>query len=149
MPCDQRNSTWIFTTTNRGQESLFADKFDACPFLSRAMVLEFESRGEQLVLDFACQLTGDCSVRGLRWETDRGLHRARPQVQPQPADMFDGGGEWGDAGLIGLTASVDVTKASCYSAVLHSRWGEATSSCRDYNRVRFDSQHALKRVPHD
>lgn len=42
-PCVQRNSTWIFTTTNRGQQSLFADKFDACPFLSRATILEFDS----------------------------------------------------------------------------------------------------------
>jgi replication-associated recombination protein RarA len=63
-PCVQRNNTWIFTTTNRGQESLFADKFDACPFLSRATVLEFESRGEQLVLDFACHVRKIAQAEG-------------------------------------------------------------------------------------
>ena len=63
-PCVQRNSTWIFTTTNRGQESLFADKFDACPFLSRATVLEYESRGDQLVLDYACHIRKIAQAEG-------------------------------------------------------------------------------------
>jgi hypothetical protein len=63
-PCVQRNSTWVFTTTNRGQESLFADKFDACPFLSRATVLELESPGEQLVLDFACYVRKIAQAEG-------------------------------------------------------------------------------------
>lgn len=63
-PHVQRNSTWIFTTTNRGQQSLFADKFDACPFLSRATVLEFESRGEQLLLDYACHVRQIAQAEG-------------------------------------------------------------------------------------
>ncbi|WP_254512287.1 AAA family ATPase [Anatilimnocola floriformis] len=63
-PCVQRNSTWIFTTTIAGQTSLFADKFDACPFLSRATVLEFESRGEQLVLDYACHVRKIAQAEG-------------------------------------------------------------------------------------
>jgi replication-associated recombination protein RarA len=55
-PCVQRNSTWIFTTTCKGQAHLFDERFDACPFLSRATILEFETRGDQLVLDFACHV---------------------------------------------------------------------------------------------
>ena len=51
-PCVQRNSTWLFTTTRKGA-TLFDDNFDACPFLSRATVLQFESRGDNLELDFA------------------------------------------------------------------------------------------------
>jgi replication-associated recombination protein RarA len=63
-PCVQRNSTWVFTTTIAGQRDLFADKFDACPFLSRATVLEFESRGEQLVLDYACHVRKIAQAEG-------------------------------------------------------------------------------------
>lgn len=51
-----RNATFVFTTTTQGQEMLFADKFDACPFLSRATILSFETRGEQLILDYACHV---------------------------------------------------------------------------------------------
>ncbi len=36
----QQNSTWVFTTTNAGEQKLFGDKFDACPFLSRAVCFE-------------------------------------------------------------------------------------------------------------
>lgn len=36
----QKNSTWVFTTTNQGQDRLFGDKFDACPFLSRAVCID-------------------------------------------------------------------------------------------------------------
>ena len=45
----QRNSTWVFTTTNRGHQMLFDDKFDACPFLSRAISINLELDGETLV----------------------------------------------------------------------------------------------------
>jgi len=41
-PNVQRNGTWIFTTTNQGQDRLFGDKFDACPFLSRAVCIDLE-----------------------------------------------------------------------------------------------------------
>ena len=54
-PCVCKNSTWIFTTTNQGQESLFADKFDACPFLSRATILEFKDP-RRSVLEWALHL---------------------------------------------------------------------------------------------
>ena len=37
-----RNSTWCFTTTNRGQECLFDLKFDAIPFLSRAKLIQLD-----------------------------------------------------------------------------------------------------------
>lgn len=38
----QKHSTWIFTTTNKGERLLFDSKFDACPFLSRAVCLKLE-----------------------------------------------------------------------------------------------------------
>ena len=64
METVQRNSTWCFTTTLEGR-SLFADsKFDACPFLSRATLLEFESRGEELVLDYACHVRKIAQAEG-------------------------------------------------------------------------------------
>lgn len=63
-PQVQRNSTWIFTTTNRGQRALFDDKFDACPFLSRATALEFESRGSELELAFAVHVRKIAQAEG-------------------------------------------------------------------------------------
>lgn len=33
----QRNSTWVFTTTNKGHQKLFDSSFDSEPFLSRAV----------------------------------------------------------------------------------------------------------------
>lgn len=45
----QNNTTWIFTTTNEGEQKLFGDKFDACPFLSRAICIELESGSETIV----------------------------------------------------------------------------------------------------
>lgn len=63
-PCVQKNSTWIFTTTNRGQRALFDDKFDACPFLSRATILEFESRGSALELAFAIHVRQIAQAEG-------------------------------------------------------------------------------------
>lgn len=39
----QRNSTWIFTTTLKGQQHLFDTKHDAIPFLSRCIKLELNS----------------------------------------------------------------------------------------------------------
>lgn len=59
----QRNSTWCFTTTRKGA-SLFDDNFDACPFLSRATILQFESRGEQLLLDYACHVRKIAQAEG-------------------------------------------------------------------------------------
>lgn len=59
-----RNATFLFTTTTQGQEMLFADKFDACPFLSRATILSFETRGEQLILDYACHVRKIAQAEG-------------------------------------------------------------------------------------
>jgi hypothetical protein len=40
----QENSTWIFTTTNDGEESLFGGEIDAGPFASRAIDLPLSRR---------------------------------------------------------------------------------------------------------
>jgi replication-associated recombination protein RarA len=37
-----RNATWIFTTTFKGEKRLFDTKFDACPFMSRVISLRLE-----------------------------------------------------------------------------------------------------------
>jgi len=37
-----RNSTWLFTTTFKGEQRLFDSKFDACPFLSRVISLRLD-----------------------------------------------------------------------------------------------------------
>lgn len=52
----QKNATLLFTTTFHGQASLFDNKIDACPFLSRAVICEFEARNDQLMLDYACHI---------------------------------------------------------------------------------------------
>lgn len=38
----QNNSTWIFTTTFKGEQRLFDSKMDACPFLSRVVSLRLD-----------------------------------------------------------------------------------------------------------
>ena len=40
----QRNSTWMFTTTNQGEKLLFDTRMDAMPFLSRAIKIELDWR---------------------------------------------------------------------------------------------------------
>lgn len=47
----QRNGTFLFTTTTKGQRHLFDTKFDAIPFLSRCIQIELDWRGSEL--DFA------------------------------------------------------------------------------------------------
>ena len=59
----QRNSTWIFTTTTRGQKHLFDTKFDAVPFLSRAIQIELDWRGSEL--DFALRAREVAQKEGL------------------------------------------------------------------------------------
>jgi replication-associated recombination protein RarA len=39
-PETQRTTLWMFTTTNKGQQSLFDTRFDALPFLSRCATVE-------------------------------------------------------------------------------------------------------------
>jgi replication-associated recombination protein RarA len=51
-PCVQSNSTWIFTTTLRGQRKLFDGAMDAEPVLSRAVQITL-SHGPELELAFA------------------------------------------------------------------------------------------------
>lgn len=41
----QRNSTWIFTTTNDGQAKLFDDEIETSPFSSRVQVIALARRG--------------------------------------------------------------------------------------------------------
>lgn len=50
-PHFQRNAAIVFTTTTKGQRHLFDTKFDAIPFLSRAIQIELDWRGAEL--DFA------------------------------------------------------------------------------------------------
>ncbi len=49
-PHVQRNSTWAFTTTSRGEKLLFDSKFDAVPFLSRAIKIELDGAARRLTL---------------------------------------------------------------------------------------------------
>ena len=59
----QRNSTWICTTTNKGQKHLFDTKFDAVPFLSRAIKIELDGRGSEI--DFAVHARSVAQAEGL------------------------------------------------------------------------------------
>lgn len=58
----QRNSTWICTTTLKGA-TLFDTKFDALPFLSRAIKLELDGRGSEL--EFALRARTVAQQEGL------------------------------------------------------------------------------------
>jgi replication-associated recombination protein RarA len=62
-PHVQRTSTWIFTTTTKGQKHLFDTKFDAVPFLSRAVPIELDWRGSEL--DFAIRARDIAQKEGL------------------------------------------------------------------------------------
>lgn len=62
-PHVQRTSTWIFTTTTKGQQRLFDTKFDAQPFLSRAMMFELSPKGHEL--DFAMRVQQIAVSEGL------------------------------------------------------------------------------------
>lgn len=59
----QRNSTWIFTTTSKGQQLLFDTKFDAVPFLSRAIKIELEGKGNEL--EFALRARSVAQAEGM------------------------------------------------------------------------------------
>lgn len=52
-PVVQRTSTWCFTTTPSGQAKLFDGVMDACPFLSRAIVIALDEIGPPMVRAFA------------------------------------------------------------------------------------------------
>jgi hypothetical protein len=58
-----RNATFICTTTNRGQQALFDRTFDAIPFLSRAVKIELDGRGNEL--DFALRARQVAQAEGL------------------------------------------------------------------------------------
>lgn len=59
----QRTSTWVLTTTLSGQQRLFDQKFDAAPFLSRAIQFTLSSRGKEL--DFAIRVREIAQAEGL------------------------------------------------------------------------------------
>lgn len=59
----QRNSTWCMTTTTKGQRHLFDKKFDAVPFLSRAIKIDLDGRGSEL--DFALRAREVAQKEGL------------------------------------------------------------------------------------
>lgn len=63
-PHVQANSTWIFTTTFRGQRKLFDSAMDAEPFISRAICLEFK-HGDDVVLEFALRARKIADQEGL------------------------------------------------------------------------------------
>jgi hypothetical protein len=44
-PQVQQNSTWVFTTTTDGADSLFDDQIDANPFASRTVAIPLSRRG--------------------------------------------------------------------------------------------------------
>lgn len=54
-PYVQKNSTWLFTTTFKGQRKLFDGVDDSLPFLSRAIKLQLASGGG-LTLEFAMHI---------------------------------------------------------------------------------------------
>ncbi len=62
-PHVQRNSTWAFTTTSAGERLLFDSKFDAVPFLSRAIKIELDGRASEL--DFALRARDVAQKEGL------------------------------------------------------------------------------------
>lgn len=62
-PHVQRTSLWVFTTTTAGQQKLFDTKFDAQPFLSRAMMFELSLHGHEL--DFAQRVMEIAQAEGL------------------------------------------------------------------------------------
>lgn len=59
----QRNATFVFTTTTRGQKHLFDTKFDAIPFLSRVVQIELDWQGSEL--DFALRAREVAQKEGL------------------------------------------------------------------------------------
>jgi len=59
-----KNSTWIFTTTAKGQKRLFDRAFDAFPFLSRAISIELDN-GEETLLAFANRVREIAIAEGL------------------------------------------------------------------------------------
>ena len=58
----QRNSTWLFTTTFKGQRKLFDGVDDAAPFLSRAIKLQLSSDVE---LAFAMRVRDILKAEGM------------------------------------------------------------------------------------
>lgn len=62
-PHVQRNSTWTMTTTDQGEQLLFDTKFDALPFLSRAIKIELDGRGSEL--NFALRAREVAQAEGL------------------------------------------------------------------------------------
>ena len=60
----QKYVTWIFTTTNKGQQHLFDNRFDAFPFLSRAIMVDLDP-SEQTLNQFVHYLHNTADSLGL------------------------------------------------------------------------------------
>ena len=63
----QKNSTWVFTTTNRGEQTLFDNKLDACPFLSRCISLRFTMNAETDGIEMVKRLKEIAQAENLCW----------------------------------------------------------------------------------
>ena len=63
-PHVQKNVTWAFTTTNKGQQHLFDNRFDAFPFLSRAIMIDLDP-SEQTLQQFVTYLHNTADSLGL------------------------------------------------------------------------------------
>ena len=62
----QQNATWIFTTTNKGEQMLFDSKMDACPFLSRAVCIKLDLDKEtgMAMAERLQKIARECEVDG-------------------------------------------------------------------------------------
>lgn len=69
-PHVQKNVTWAFTTTIRGQQHLFDNRLDAFPFLSRAIMIDLKP-DEDTVQQFAEYLYRTSGALGLNGKTLR------------------------------------------------------------------------------
>ena len=66
-PGVQKQSTWVFTTTNRGEQTLFDNKMDACPFLSRCISLRFNLDAKTFGMDALRRLKHIAKEENLAW----------------------------------------------------------------------------------
>jgi replication-associated recombination protein RarA len=64
-PQIQKNTTWIFTTTNVGNQKLF-DNMDACPFLSRAKTytLKTDDETQEAIVQYVAKVALEFDLNG-------------------------------------------------------------------------------------
>lgn len=65
VPQVQKNTTWIFTTTNAGSQKMF-DNMDACPFLSRAKTytLKTDDETQEAVVTWVAKVALEFNLNG-------------------------------------------------------------------------------------